>query len=189
MAYYESAHKPARSKKRKKRLSAYEVSQIIVEREIKTLTELQALACEQKNEGKTDVVEFLITHNPRVVSDILNSAWEIENAPAKLSRSRKTSLEILQEEKEGRCVAGCNGERITCAQEILENNRIPMVTFSEAVRDLLQRGRGKYRNVMIVGPANCGKSFLLNPLIAVYHTFCNPASGSFTWIGVENVYS
>jgi len=39
---------------------------------------------------------------------------------------------------------------------------------------------------MIVGTANCGKTFLLNPLTEMYHTFCNPASGSFAWIGVES---
>ena len=70
------------SKRRRKRarLSAFEVSEMIVEREIKTLTELQALAFQQKQEGKTDLAEFLINHTPRVVSDILNSAWEIARA-------------------------------------------------------------------------------------------------------------
>ena len=41
-------------------MTAFEVSQIIVEGNIKSLTELQALALEQKGEGKTDLAEFLI---------------------------------------------------------------------------------------------------------------------------------
>jgi hypothetical protein len=36
------------------------------------------------------------------------------------------------------------------------------------------------------GPANCGKTFLLNPLNKIYHTFTNPASNSFAWVGAEN---
>ena len=39
--------------------------QIIVEMNIKSLTELQALALEQKREGKTDLAELLINRNPR----------------------------------------------------------------------------------------------------------------------------
>ena len=51
---------------------------------------------------------------------------------------------------------------------------------------LLEKGRGKYRNILLTGPANCGKTFILNPLNVGYKTFSNPASTSFAWIGVEN---
>ena len=39
---------------------------------------------------------------------------------------------------------------------------------------------------MITGSANCGKTFLLDPLTLIFDTFCNPASGSFAWVGVQN---
>ena len=67
-------------KRKRRQLSAYKKSEIIVERKIKTLTELQALAFEQKHEGTMDLAEFLKNPTPRVVSDILNSAWEIYRA-------------------------------------------------------------------------------------------------------------
>ena len=51
---------------------------------------------------------------------------------------------------------------------------------------LLEKDRGKYRNILLTGPAICGKTFILNPLNVVYKTFSNPASTSFAWIGVEN---
>ena len=38
---------------------------------------------------------------------------------------------------------------------------------------------------MIVGPANCGKTFIFNPLTSIFQTFCNPGSGSFAWVGVD----
>ena len=66
------------------------------------------------------------------------------------------------------------------------NNCVSLQVFHDAVCDLLMKGRGKYRNIMITGNANCGKTFLLNPLTHIYNTFCNPASGSFAWVGVEN---
>ena len=49
-----------RKNKRKRRMTAFEVSQIIVKANIKSLTELQVLALEQKGEGKTSLAEFLI---------------------------------------------------------------------------------------------------------------------------------
>ena len=61
-----------RKNKRKRRMTAFEVSQIIVEGNI------QALALEQKGEGKTDLAEFLINRNPRAVADVMQSTWEIE---------------------------------------------------------------------------------------------------------------
>eukprot|EP00112_Aurelia_sp_Birch-Aquarium-sp1_P016937 Seg3882.1 transcript_id=Seg3882.1/GoldUCD/mRNA.D3Y31 product="hypothetical protein" protein_id=Seg3882.1/GoldUCD/D3Y31 len=42
-----------------------------------------------------------------------------------------------------------------------KQNRINVDLFSYALRELLIKGRGKWRNLMIVGPANCGKTFLL----------------------------
>ena len=78
-----------RKNKRKRRMTAFEVSQIIVEGNIKSLTKLQALALEQKGEGKTDLAEFLINRNPRAVADVMQSTWEIEGSKAKLEREGK----------------------------------------------------------------------------------------------------
>ena len=38
---------------------------------------------------------------------------------------------------------------------------------------------------MITGPANCGKTFIFNPLREIYETFTNPATGTFAWVGAE----
>ena len=59
---------------RKRRLSAFEVSEIIIEKGIESVTELQALAKKQKSEGKTDLAEFIVNRAPRVVSDIVKTA-------------------------------------------------------------------------------------------------------------------
>ena len=171
---------------RKRRLSAFEVSEIVVQKGIKSVTELQALASEQKSEGKTDLAEFIVNRAPRVVSDIVKTAWDMENADATLQRSRKSRMLLLEEAGEGDCVDGCDGQWLLCAEEILEENGIGVELFRTAVNELLLRGRGKNRNLLLTGPTNCGKSFLLNPLKVVYRTFCNPATGTFAWVGVEN---
>ena len=95
---------------RKKRcLSAFEVSEIVVEKEIKSVTELHALASEQKSEGKTDLAEFIANRVPRVVSDVVKTAWEMGNTNATLQRSRKSRM-LLEEAGEGDCVHGCDGQ-------------------------------------------------------------------------------
>lgn len=43
-------------------------------------------------------------------------------------------------------------------------------SFSSCVKDLLEKGRGKYRNFAIVCPANCEKTFLPNSLNVIYRT-------------------
>ena len=74
---------------------------------------------------------------------------------------------------------------LSSAKDVLANNSIPLKVFSDAVKDLLNHGRGKYKNIMIVGPANCAKTFLLNPLTTIYKCFVNPASTIFAWVGAE----
>ena len=76
---------------------------------MKSLLQLQALVHQQEKEEKADLVEFLVNRTPRAVVDILNIAWEIENAAEKLARSKKTRLELLQEAKEKKCTKGCDG--------------------------------------------------------------------------------
>ena len=58
--------------------------------------------------------------------------------------------------------------------------------FCTAVNELLLRGQRKNCNLFLIGPTNCVKLFLLNPLKVIYRTFCNPATGMFAWVDVEN---
>jgi hypothetical protein len=116
---------------------------------------------------------------------MMQSTWEIEEAKAKLERAKETRMELLQEARRSECAQGCNGDWLNCAEEILHNYGLSVEYFGEVVRDLLRKGRGKFRNIMLTGPANCGKTFLLNPLTLIFNTFCNPASGTFAWIGAE----
>ena len=179
------SEEPPKKRKQKKRLSAFDVSEIIQNKNIKTITELQALAQQQKTEGKTDLAEFILSRSPRLVADILNTSWQMLNADKKLTRSMKSRLELLQDASHAECVPGCKGNWLTCAEEVLRHNRVDIFEFAEAIHDLLEKGRGKFRNIMIIGPANCAKTFLLNPLNDVYKTFSNPATGRFAWVGCD----
>ena len=132
-----------RKNKRKRRRTAFEVSQIIVEGNIKSLTKLQALVLEQKGEGKTDLAE-LINRIPRVVADVMQSTWENEEMKAKLERGEKPQMELIQEARMAECAPGCDGNWYDCAKEILDKNGLTVEYFSEVVCELLIKGRGKY---------------------------------------------
>ena len=182
----EADEKERKSKKCKNRLTPFKLSEIIVEKGIQTRTALLAFTNKQKLEGKCDIAEFIMNRGPRVVAEVLNTAREMTNAQDKLERSKKTRLELLQEVALGNCVTGCEGKWLTCALEVLQQNGICRETFTGAIRDLLHQGHSKFRNIMICGPANLVKTFILNPLSSVYTTFCNPACMSFAWVGAED---
>ena len=79
----------------------------------------------------------------------------------------------------------CDGIWLTTAIKTLQNNDINIEEYTHSIIQLLIHGRSKYRNLMIVGPANCGKTFMLQPLSVIYNCFQNPASSSFAWVGTE----
>jgi len=179
----EATNKPP---KKKKRLTPLLVSDIILAKNITSQTELLALAQEQREEGKTDLAEFILNKQPTAIPHLIQKSWEMYNAKAKLDRATKSRIQILQDAQRSPCVTACRGQWLECANEIFVNNCIASNTFSEAVKELLKKGRGKYRNIMLIGAANCGKTFLLNPLNKIYDTFTNPASGTFAWVGAED---
>lgn len=57
--------------KKKKRLSAFDVSEIVVQRNIKTRTQLLVLANQQKQNGKTDLAEFIVNRGAKCVDEAI----------------------------------------------------------------------------------------------------------------------
>ena len=175
-----------RNSRKRKRMSAFDLSEIVLQKGITSRTELLALAQEQKDEGKTDIAEFVFNRGPKVVTEVIDTTWEMKKAKESLERAKKTRLQLLREAMNSECANNCNGVWKECAYQVLDRNGIDRISFANAVKELLDKGRGKYRNVMIVGPANCGKTFILNPLNMIFTTFCNPATATFAWVGAEN---
>ena len=63
------------------------MSEIVIEKGVKSVMELKALGNEQKHKGKTDLAEFIVDRAPRVVSNIVKTAWDKENTEATLQYS------------------------------------------------------------------------------------------------------
>lgn len=164
-----------------KRLTNSDVSTIIRTKNIKTTQQLYALIESQREEGKMDLYTFVINRGEKKISELLKMSWDIANSQANIEREEKSRLAILSD-----CLSKCECEWYDAALQILSRNNIPVEVFSSAMKNLLKDGRGKYRNILIVGPANCGKTFILKPLVEIYKCFLNPASSTFAWVGVEH---
>ena len=128
-------------------MSCYDVAEIIVAKKIKTRTELLFFATQQKQEGKTDLAEFIINQGSKVVADVLQIAWEMEHSEETLKRQNKSRMELLFECLAEECSDGCNRQWITCAKDVLIRNGISVVKFAGSIVESLDKGRGKYRNV------------------------------------------
>ena len=59
------------------------------------------------------------------------------------------------------------------------------MSFKRKVFDVLNEGRKKGNDLMVIGPANCGKTFLFRPLTEIFDTFVSPTHGTFAWVGAE----
>ena len=63
--------------------------------------------------------------------------------------------------------------------ELLSKNEIQTKAFAAALRTLFSKGRGKFRNILLVGPTNCGKTFPLQPLCDILQS----CADKFAWVG------
>ena len=109
----------------------------------------------------------------------------MHGAKGKGNPQKLTRVNVLKKYLKNDCVKVCNGMWLEIAKQTLERNNNISEEFCQSVHDLLDKGHGKYRNILIIGPVNCGKTFILQPLTKVFHCFQNLASSTFAWVGAE----
>ena len=84
-------------------------------------------------------------------------------------------MQVLEKVRLSSCIDVYDMEWYICLRDVLQKNGINPYVHDDAMRDLLIHGRGKFRNVMISGPANCCKN-----------AFSNPANKKYAWVGADN---
>ena len=102
----------------------------------------------------------------------------MSNAEKCVERISKSQLDIAMCFKDALCVQTFENsvKWMKCAREILRNNSINGFVYTAALRECLVKGRRKNNNIIITGPTNCGKSFMLNPLEIIFKAFVNPTT-------------
>lgn len=174
------------SKNKIRRLSNLEVSEFLVKNNVKHTNELFALAKERQSAGNKDLANYVLSRSSKKIDELLENTWRMEGAKEQLERANTPRMDILRKASQEECVPQCQGQWFECAYEVLTKNNIHPYVFAAAVRDLIEHGRGKFRNIMIIGPANCAKTFMLSPLQSIFKTFSNPANDKYAWIGAED---
>jgi len=170
------------------RLTGTEVTKFVIANNISTANELMAVANDRSAEGEDDLMNFVVAKkNEKNIQEVVDLAWKISRAPQELMRNSNVDrMAIIVERSTESCCAGCNGEWFNCAREVLRNNCINAYVFADALRQCLDKGRKKNNNILLVGPTNCGKSFLLNPVELLFSKcFANPATGRYAWLGLD----
>ena len=171
--------------KKMKKLSSVDVSEFIHKHNIRNQTTCLAVANAQQEEGKKDLANYALSWSKKSLDELIQPTWRMKEAAAVLKCQKASRIDIIREAAAGTCVENCEGLWLRCAEEVLVNNKLHPILFAAAVRDILILGRGKYRNVMIVGPTDCGKTFLFRPLELLFNTFSNPAADKYAWVGAD----
>ena len=68
-----------------------------------------------------------------------------------------------------------------CTRHVCQVKSINPYVFADVMKGLLARRTGKFCNVMIVGLANYGKTFLLKSLKIIFQAFAN-SSNKYAWV-------
>ena len=183
-----SGEQPANNTQRKARqLSNEDVAHIIVRNDIKREKKLFALAKKRNNEGESDLFNFILAKSSRSISELMVNTWKQENVSSELEREKSLRSDLAREKLKQPCATGCDDKLwLACAVEVLTKNGIQQAAFAASVREALIKGRGKFRNILIVGPANCAKTVMLKPLETIFHVFSNPSNDKYAWIGADS---
>ena len=182
----------ARNEK-KRSLTRGQLAQIIIENNVKDDMTLCYLGSQCADAGQPELYNWIMD-NPmkRQRLNVIETAWSINNAVDTFERQNKSRIAILEEHLNAEHAVDedngitCDGKWLRSAIQILQRNNISCEEWQLRIRNCLQYGRNKMNNVFLLGERNCGKSFLLRPLTLIYQTFCNPASGSFNWVGAQD---
>ena len=127
-----------------------------------------------------------ICTQPQQKGEIIETAWEMKHANRNLARLNSNRMSVIYDTTMQIGTPGCeDGLWLSSETELLNKNEIQTKAFAAALRTLFSKGRGKFRNILLVGPTNCGKTFLLQPLCHIFKTFYNPARDKFAWVGSE----
>ena len=161
---------------------------IIRSKGIKDETALYALAEDNFDQGHTQLMEFLANTPERRYKELISKAWKIEGSRGTLQRQQTDRMGKIWIAVNQQCIDRCGTTTVwlEMARTVLSNNNINEYVFAAGIRQLLENGREKGSNILITGPRDCAKTFLLRPLTKIFKCFTNPSSGTYAFVGIQN---
>ena len=92
-----------------RRLSSYKLAKFIVNHNIENTNDLWVKAKKMEEAGKTDLANCLLGKTPKSRDDLLASAWEMENAKAKVDWESISRMQLIRQAGSNDSVEGCDG--------------------------------------------------------------------------------
>jgi hypothetical protein len=149
---------------------------LCVEHGITSDTDLWAKAQQLSDTGDRALLAFCLENDP---SALVAKVLAATAAKEKQRRARLTREALLEEfVAKNTCCCPSAGHCFDLMKEILVNNGLDG-HFQKEVMGALRAGRAKKRNVCLIGPPDCGKSFLLKGMLQLFHTYTRPEGGSY----------
>ena len=168
-----------------KKLNNTDVGEFLVANNLRTEVELMSEAQRRYENGERDLYDFILRKNPKALSDLILTTWQIQSAPVELERRQSSRMDIIVRTAGACLTEGCDGQWLVAAREVLQRNEINSYVFADALRTAFRCGREKFVNIFLYGNTNMGKSFLLTPLEHLFKAFVNPANGRYAWVGLD----
>ena len=91
-------------KKKLNKLNNQEMAMFVRSKNIKTYTQLLALAEERRAEGLTDLSDYVFNHLERVIWELIDKSWKMASASTIILRQKKDRIDILNEYRKKGCV-------------------------------------------------------------------------------------
>ena len=159
----------AKSRRSSGKVDIVSVQELIVAKNIRSDKELCRQANIELKDGKRSLAAFILNKTERARVELIKTSWKIHDAEDELDRETKSRLELFNEVRGEECSCIVPNQWFHFAIELLEMNQINPVTFTTAIHFNLEKGRQKKSNIILVGPSNCGKSFLFRPLAKIFN--------------------
>ena len=170
---------------KEEKLKNIDFLKLVVQMDLKTMLQVKAVCKRNADANQEALKSFLANRGEARTSELINLAWDIEEAPSKLKRLETNRIQMLRDAAATHCTCPSPALWHGLALQVLRRNNIPVDTYTQALLASLTLGRGKFRNIMLIGNTNCAKTFMLKPLTDIYMAFENPSRSSFNWVGVD----
>ena len=137
---------------------------------------LWAKGTELSEQGDRALLSFLLENDSQ---KCFGKVLKAQRAKEKIRRAGMTREQLLEEYvAQKACSCAKPGHCHGLMKEILQTNGLDG-TLQKEVLGALRAGRAKQRTLCLLGPTDCGKSFLFKGLAEVYQTYQKPDGGTY----------
>ena len=175
---------PKKKKSSSDRIKKGDVAVYCIKNNLRNELQLVKAATERRDAGDRALYDFLISLSRKSRVELVEDAWRFETAKDKIEEEDCDRMKKLVDAQASDCT--CQGLWMTLAKDIMDKNKIDHQSFATAIANSLMKGRHKDHNILLHGPGDSGKSFILKPILKVLPlVFKNPANSKYAWMGAE----